>query len=1116
MKNEERTRPSAPHSCRRLFAGLAVFCLLLLAVVWLVEESVVRRTGPGLAAWLASAAGLELTVTEAGGRFSRGVVLRGVQLTSDNGTHLTIAQVVAAPARPRDWWSSPRRWWGSLGLEGVSGTLVLAPRPAETGARPAHRWRWAGPTWPAVIEISQADVRLDGGAWLATVQGGSLLLDESRTGALQIGEIVVDVGPWQQTFRDLVAVTAWRGGTVYLADLVLGPEATVDALSLELAGRRAVSLEARAFGGYVYADWSGRGQAGTKAALHAFQLGLAEAAAFAGLAEPVQGRLDVAKLTFNGDPAKPWSGQISLRLEADDFVWQDRAFDHLVVGLSVAGRRARLNEGQLRQKANEVALRGTVTLPVQSGGAAWREAPFDFDLAADVRDLRALGALFGDPWSGLSGGLSVTGRASGQAADGQGWLKLRGWGLQGRGLPASAWQADVELEGRDLKLTALDVQSGRDFARGFGRVSLDDTLRYQGRLELRVQEVARYLEPLGRFAPDWARQGGVLLFWDGDGTAAAHSGVATVELVKFTGDLNPVPVNAKLSASYSPGNIYVSSFLLDRGPLSLSSTLYFGARGLSVQGLQLFSGRTRLLNGELFLPLSLEAVLARRPWQETIQPDGGIYAYLRSDDLELESLVQLFGQDAALRGRVDLKLDAQGPWDQAVVDGEVSIAGWQAEWPGLRLPEGQADLSFRLEERVAAVTAAFQPRGGPTWRGQARLPMFGSLPGGGWTLFDHTSPWEAELEVPPTEVAAFAPPAGQVRWTAGTVQADLRAGQTLDQPLLEGSVAWSGGRVEFPAPWRPLAEVNARLVFSGTTGVFEETTAQWGGGLVALQGRADFSDRRNVGWDILLRGERALLYEDERLRWQADIDLTAQGNNEAGAIKGTLGLSGSALLGELMVTPQLGAVSAGAAPVSPLFTLQTLPWASWDLAVEMRSDEFLPAGPDGAGGSVGPNLSLRGTAGEPLLLGTVQVKNIPVAFPSRGSLTVSGAIDFTRAKPWMPVLDLVGSGEAGPYDLQAGAFGPLDERRLFMASAPPLAPEQIVLLLTTDVAPVPVAAVDLAPLTPGEKLQAEPSWLDLDRLRGLLGWGTGPATLVPASEPWSLGSDPMSYEWAWP
>ena len=114
----------------------------------------------------------------------------------------------------------------------------------------------------------------------------------------------------------------------------------------------------------------------------------------------------------------------------------------------------------------------------------------------------------------------------------------------------------------------------------------------------------------------------------------------------------------------------------------------------------------------------------------------------------------------------------------------------------------------------------------------------------------------------------------------------------------------------------------------------------------------------------------------------------------------------------------------------------------------------------------------------------------------------------------MPVMDLAGAGEAGPYDIRAGIFGPLDERKLLLSSAPPLTTEQIVLLLTTGMAPLPAASGEIASPTAEQKMSSEPSWLDLDKVRGLLGWGTAAPVATEPVE-WSLGSEPVGYEWSW-
>jgi hypothetical protein len=1094
---------------RRRVLLTTLIVVLVFALLWLVHGFVLGQVALRLLPWLGATAGHTVRIAGAEAEFFAPIVLRGVQVSGPSGTDLEIAEIRFDWAAPVDWGLAPQTWIKRAALRGVRGKIAVTPRPASEvsvdgrgAGQPAHG--------PSVVEVTEAEVAISGAGWALDLRGLELLLDEDRTGLLRVREATAGLGRHSRAFTDLTAVTAWREGVAYLADLKLDRNVTVDHATLSLVGQTTLTLESRAFGGYAFADvtWDG---AGVKAALNALNLSLAGAAAFAGLEGEMEGTVDLAKLTFNGDPREPLSGQISLRLEAKEFAWRKNAVEELVIGLSVAGGRVRLNECHLRQKSNLVRLRGTITVPSTPSG--WREVPFDYDLDAQVGNLRALAALFGPPWNGLSGGLRAEGQGSGQAADGRGWLKVRGWDLSLRGLPPGSLQADLKLEGRDFKLTNLDAQSGSDFLRGGGQLTLDDSLSYQGRLELRIREVARYLEPLGRFAPDWAREGGVLLFWDGDGTPSAHSGVSTLELVRFTGDLNPVPVNGKFSGSYSPGNIYVSRFLLDRGPLSLSSSLYFGEEGLSVQDIQLFSGRSRLMRGELFLPLSLAAVLAREPWEKTVRRERDIYAFVRSDNLDLGALVELFGQETTLRGKADLRLDGSGPWENAVIDGNFSVTGFSAVFPGLTLPEARASLALQVKDRRASVGAKFQPDGSAAVTLQADCPVLGEVAGGGWTLIDQTKPWNLQLEIPPTDLARFSPRIGGVNFDRGLLGGKLQAGATPEAPVIEGSLEWKDGRISFPGDWSPVEAVQAKAVLAGTQAVLEGTSAKMGQGTLGVTGSVDLADRRNPRWEILLRGEGLSLYEDDHLLLRGKADLEARGNREGGEVKGMVDLDGSEVRCGIVLTPQLDPVPA-AAVVVPLRVTLT-PFSSWKLDLKTGSATPLRAGPAEGGGSLEPDLYLQGTLGEPLLLGTLRVANLPVTFSSRGKLAAAGAVHFTREQPWVAVLDLVGVGAAGPYDIRAGAFGPLDAQKLFLATVPPLTREQIVMLLTTGANPSPAPAPDLAPMTPEAKMEAEPAWLDLDKIRGLFGWGTDAVAEDDAAAEWSLGEETVGFGWGW-
>ena len=269
------------------------------------------------------------------------IVLQGVHLSSPSGTDLEIAEVSFAWASPFDWGLAPQTWINRVALRGVRGKIVAVPPSAPEMAIDGQDGGQTLP-WPSVVEVTDAEVAVSGAGWRLDLRGLELLLDEGRTGLVRVREATAGLGRHSRVFMDLTAVTAWRDGVAYLADLKLDRHVTVDNATLPLVGQTTLKFELRAFGGYAFADvaWD---TAGVKAALHALNLSLAGAAAFAGLEGEMEGTVDLAKLTFNGDPNQPLSGQISLRLEAKEFAWRKNAVEELAIGLSVAGGRVRLN-----------------------------------------------------------------------------------------------------------------------------------------------------------------------------------------------------------------------------------------------------------------------------------------------------------------------------------------------------------------------------------------------------------------------------------------------------------------------------------------------------------------------------------------------------------------------------------------------------------------------------------------------------------------------------------------------------------------------------------------------------------------------------------------------------
>jgi hypothetical protein len=209
------------------------------------------------------------------------------------------------------------------------------------------------------------------------------------------------------------------------------------------------------------------------------------------------------------------------------------------------------------------------------------------------------------------------------------------------------------------------------------------------------------------------------------------------------------------------------------------------------------------------------------------------------------------------------------------------------------------------------------------------------------------------------------------------------------------------------------------------------------------------------------------------------------------------------------LTPSLAEEKADT--FAPPTGLTMAPFAAWVWELNLSATNALPVGKDGADGSVRPELALGGTLGAPLLVGTVHVDRALVRLPKRSSVSGAGKLHFTSEKPWVPIMDVVGLAEAMAYDIRAGVFGTLGERNLYLSSTPEMSVEQIVVLLTTGVAPEPTGAAPTE-FVPEERMKSEPSWLDLGKIRGLLGWGEQAEAEVP---PWVLGNQAVGYRWSW-
>ncbi|MBU3664888.1 MAG: hypothetical protein FGM15_03290 [Chthoniobacterales bacterium] len=1053
MGSSKGSQASAP---RRRFRFVLAGLVIVAAAVWIAQGPILRTAVRlALPEW-AHRAGYEIEFRAQPSRLFGPLLLGEVSLRDARGSDLRASEVEIDLARIPDLLRRPRHIVQSLRVRGLTGALHLA---AASGTKPPENGDsilnvLPAPTRPAVIDIQAPKIFVSSGDDHLLLKDAQMLLSEEQTGTFRAGETGVRLGGASKSLAGLQGVTAWRDGVAYFADVALADDAVVEELSVSLDPPGAVTLKARTFGGSFYGEWTGGAR--TTAAVSASDISLAGLGKFLGLRNPMRGRIGALKFTFNGDSADPLDAQSSLRVEGKDFSWEKRSFGSLRLGASFSGRHLKIDECSLEQGANRVAARGSLVFPALD----WRASAVSLDLDASVSDVRALADLLGRTQNNLSGSLVVQGKLAGRLGDPSGWFRARGWNLRAPGIPVASLQADILFANGGVNISSVESHSGPDFVRASGEISLKDSLTYRGRLEARAREVSRFLEPLGRFAPDWARQGGVLLFWDGDGTESAHSGVVSFELFNFAGDLNPVPVNGKFAATYSPGNFYVSRLLLDRGPLSLSASCYLSGKGLSVQDIQLFNARDRLLRSEIFLPVSFPLLLEGKTWSQTMIPGGEVYAMVRTENLRLGPLANLFGQNSVCEGSVDWRFDASGPWEDPRVESALVTEGLRARFDSFAIPPSRFEAKASVSKRRLDVSGKLHKNGSDLFKLSASVPLLGRRADGGWRVLDRELPATAQLEVARLDLTEFA----GLKPLAGEFGGSVKMSGTLSSPNLDGAFDWKDVKISFVDGLEPVTGFSGQLVFAGSEAKLPGAKGKMGEGTFVAEGQCNFADPANMASSAKIAGKNLALVASDNFYFPADVNLAFQRTVDSRTVSGDIALLQSKANVAFSAVPRCDPEGKNGRATELPLPFRVGGWCA-DCSADIRIHSSEPV-EIAQGASASVDVWLTGTLREPVPVGTVDCSGLQVALPAGPLALTRARLYFTREIPLTPVLDLSGETFVSGHRITANMSGPLGQERVEFVSLPELAPARMAELLA---ATSPAANEAAKNKTSGEK-----------------------------------------------
>ncbi len=338
---------------------------------------------------------------------------------------------------------------------------------------------------------------------------------------------------------------------------------------------------------------------------------------------------------------------------------------------------------------------------------------------------------------------------------------------------------------------------------------------------------------------------------------------------------------------------------------------------------------------------------------------------------------------------------------------------------------------------------------GQTLRAEASIPWQSATNGGSSSW---TSRWipdfqraEGEFDLPEANVSALAKP----------LEDYLQPGGTLRGHVERRDAAWHGWLELTNVTTRPiptlgiLRDIDLRLIWADDKLQIERGRALLSGQPLSLSGAWTLPDHPKPEAGLRLSATNLAIVRSPELILRADLDLTlslARTNPSAPPVVG-----GLITLHDSVVTMDVRDLVAvdleRPRQRPPFFSVEQPLLADWTLDVRVRGDRFARILSPILKASASADLNLRGTLGQPKLVGQAYVDRGRLAFPF-GQLEIQQfQVVFTEAEPYRPRLEGKAEGLSFGYNLGMELSGTLAEPEIGFSSTPPMTTSEVLQML---------------------------------------------------------------------
>jgi translocation and assembly module TamB len=276
----------------------------------------------------------------------------------------------------------------------------------------------------------------------------------------------------------------------------------------------------------------------------------------------------------------------------------------------------------------------------------------------------------------------------------------------------------------------------------------------------------------------------------------------------------------------------------------------------------------------------------------------------------------------------------------------------------------------------------------------------------------------------------------------GTTQVQGTVMGSFSRPRITGQakiINASARYGDFPAG---LSNLNGQVVFDRNRLVFDNLTAQAGGGDLKISGAVEYGEGP-LHYEVSAAATSVRIRYPEGLSWLLGGQVRLSGTT-SGAL-----LSGNMTVQRLIFGENVDFASLVMASESPLIGPTTTSAYLRNLQFDVEADAAPGARLEWAGAhfTAEGSVHIRGTWEHPIVLGNIHLLSGEMNFRGNTYRLTRGDINFSNPFRFDPVLNVEASTTINPYEITLDFTGPASRMQLSYRSDPPLPASDIISLL---------------------------------------------------------------------